>query len=505
MSFTKHWLQSKIGGDIFALIAGLMLAFSFAPFNYYILAFISPAILLATWLSATPKRAFWRGFLCGLGFFGIGVSWVFVSIHVYGYASVPFSILATAIFVMWFALYIAMQGYLLNQIFPSPSQLKILLAFPAIWVLMEWFRSWFLTGFTWLTLGYSQINSPLSGYGPIIGVFGISLITTFISSLLVSLFFTKSLQTRGLIFSTLILILIAGQGLRTINWTKPSSAPIKVSLIQGNVKQEVKWQPQQIQNILQTYWQLTNQHWDSDLIVWPEAAITITNFDAKDFLQELDQTAKQHRATVITGIPILKINEYYNGVIALGMGHGEYLKRHLVPLGEYVPLRFIFDFFNHYVQIPMADMSKGPKHQPELHSDGITIAPFICYEIIFPEEVLDSLPQAQMLLVVSDDSWFGTSIAAAQHLQMGQMRALETGRYLLFSTNNGMTAIIDPKGKIQAGIPAFTTMVLTGTAQGMQGSTPFVIIGIYPILILALLMLGIGIYRTRNPKSKKSN
>lgn len=500
MNFIKHSLQSAWSKDILALIAGLILPFSFAPFGFYFLAFISPAILMMQWLAVTPKRAFWRGWLFGLGFYGVGVSWVFVSIHVYGYASIGFSLLATTVFVMGVALYPALQGYLLNRFFPHPSLLKILLAFPIIWLLIEWLRSWFLTGFPWLSVGYSQINSPLAGLAPIIGIYGISLVVTLISSLFVSLFYTQSHRNRAGLALIIMLIFVSSQLLRQINWTKPINAPIKVSLVQGNIPQEVKWQPEQIQHILLTYWQLTNKHWDSDLIIWPEAAITITNLDAKNFLQGLDQDAKAHHVTVITGIPILKTANYYNGIIALGLGQGEYLKRHLVPFGEYVPLRFIFDFFNHFVQIPMGDIAKGPAHQPELRMDGITIAPFICYEIIFPEEVLDSLPQAQMLLVVSDDSWFGTSIASAQHLEMGQMRALETGRYVLFSTNNGLTAIINPKGSIQSKIPAFTTAVLTGTAQGMHGRTPFVITGIYPLLIITFLLLIFGFYWARKNK-----
>lgn len=486
-------------GDVLSLIAGALLPLAFAPFGIYTLAIISPAILLASWLWVSPRRAFVRGLLFGLGFYNVGASWIFISLHTYGYASVGFAGFATFLFILLFAVYSGIQGWFLNRFYPTNTLSKLLLAFPGSWVILEWIKSWLFTGFPWLFLGYSQINSPLRGLAPIVGVYGISLAVVFTSAVLVALSYFNNLRWRlFLIGSTLTLWLISA-ALSHIHWTHPQNKILKVSLVQGDIKQEIKWKPERIQEILNLYQSMTIQHWDSDIIIWPEAAVTILNVDAKKYLAGLDQDAKSHHSAVLTGIPIYTNRQYYNGVIAVGNAQGMYLKRHLVPFGEYVPLRSILKIFSQYVQIPMGDFSKGPQQQPLIRLDGIPIANFICYEIAYANEVLPLLPQAQLLVTVTDDSWFDQSIASAQHLEMAQMRALETGRYLLFSTNNGITAIIDSRGKLQSTAPKDQPYVLTGTALAMTGSTPLVIIGIYPIILLSFLFLLIAKSKRNKP------
>jgi apolipoprotein N-acyltransferase len=482
-------LPLKLLGDVIALIAGALLPLAFAPFRFYLLAIFSTALLLITWLPATPKRAFLRGWLFGVGMYGVGVYWVYISLHVYGYSSPFFAGLTTALLIILFAFYPAVQGYLLNRIFPANSLSKCILAFPASWVLLEWIRTWLFTGFPWLLIGYSQINSPLRGLAPIFGVYGVSFAVVFTSAAFVAIFYFKNTRWRVTLIILIVLIWIISGLLTKIHWTQPQDGKIKVSLVQGNIPQELKWQSSQIQNILNTYPLLTEQHWDSDIIIWPEAAIVITNVDAKPYLDQIDSLAKKHNVAIITGIPIYKDSKFYNGIIVLGKGSGTYLKHHLLPYGDYIPFRSFINLFDKYVQIPMSGFSHGPKFQPNLIAHGINIAPFICYEIVFPAEVRRSLPQAQLLVLVTDDSWFGRSIASAQHLEMGQMRSLETGRYLLFTSNTGITAVIDPQGKLQAIAPTFTPYVLTSQVQAMNGATPFVLWGSYPVLIGSLLLL----------------
>lgn len=476
-------------GDIIALIAGVLLVLSFAPYNITTLAFISPALLLATWLTVTPRRAFFRGWLFGCGFYGFGISWVYISLHVYGSASVFFAGLTTILLIMGYALFPAVQGYVLNRFFPRNNVSKLLLAFPATWVLSEWIRSWLFTGFPWIVLGYSQIYTPLRGIAPVFGIFGVTLVVAIISGALVALFYFPSLRLRIRLVLFCILIFAASALLATVQWTHSISKPLKVSLVQGNVPQQLKWQTQEIVNILTTYAQLTEQHLDSDIIVWPECAVVITNVNAQQYIDQLAALTKQHHTTLIMGIPIYSNNQYYNGMLAIGDGNGSYYKHHLLPFGDYIPLRSVFDIFGKYVQIPMSDWSRGAKTQPDMIANGYIVAPFICYEIVFSRDVLRTLPKAQLLLSASDDSWFGDSIAADQHLEMGQMRALEMGRYLLFSTNNGITAIVNPQGELQAVAPRFKKYVLTGEVYAMAGSTPYVIVGIYPIIIFAALLL----------------
>ena len=483
-------LKTKFARDFIALFAGAALPLGFAPFSCSILGVLAPALLLTVWLHSSKRQAFWRGWLFGLGFFGVGVYWVYISLHLYGASSVFFASFATVLLIASLALYPATYGYLFNRFFPNNNLTKCLLAFPASWVIFEWIRSWFLyNGFPWLLLGDSQIDAPLRGFAPVFSVFGVSLATVLTSAAIVAIFYFR--KPRQQIFLGLFILLLWGSGaaLTHIQWTQPQGKALKVSLAQGNIPQEIKWISNNTQNILNTYVNLTEQHWNSDIIVWPECAITIPNTYAKEFLNGLNQAATKHHTTVITGIPVLQDSYAYNAVIATGNGQGIYFKHHLLPFGDYIPMRWIFNIFSSFVQIPMSDFTPGAAVQPGLIADGVIIAPFICYEIVFPTEVIESLPRAQLLLLVTDDSWFGNSTALGQHLTTGRMRALETGRYLLFDSNSGPTAIINAQGKILSRAPNFQAYVLTGTVQPMRGSTPFVIWGIYPILLICCGLL----------------
>lgn len=460
--------------NLIALLAGGILPLAFAPFGYYPIAFIAPALLLWLWCHNSPKIAALNGFLFGIGFFGVGISWIYISIHTYGNTSSLLAGFITALFIFYLALFPAAQGLLLNYFFKKNNLLKLLLAFPVTWVLFEYLRSWLLTGFPWLFLGYSQIDSFLRGGAPIFGVYGISLLVAFIAGTLVILLRTKSTITRLSISAILLGLWLGGTALNKIAWVKPNDKTIKVTLIQGNIPLEMKWQAGQIRNILNIYTKLTAQHWDSQLIVWSEAAIPGFSNQVTNFIKQLSAAAAKNNSTIITGIIVDQNNKTYNGIITLGKDHLTYLKRHLVPFGEYLPLKNILGNLLKFFSIPMSDLSSGDNQQPSFIVNNINLAPFICYEIIYPSLILDYLPEAQLLITISDDSWFGKSMATAQHLEMARMRSLETGRYQLMSTNTGITAIIDHQGKIIAQAPIFERATLTQKVQLISETTPYV-------------------------------
>ncbi|MES2998798.1 MAG: apolipoprotein N-acyltransferase [Pseudomonadota bacterium] len=490
--------QHNVKGEgVIALVAGALLAFAFAPLSFYPLAVICPAILLLLWLHCPPGRAFFSGLLFGIGFFSVGVSWVFISIHVFGHTSIFLSLLITALFIFILALFIAFQGYLLNLLFPKNNQIKRYLIFPSLWVLSEWLRSWIFTGFPWLLLGTSQVNSPLAGYVPLVGGFGLAFLLTFSASLLLDLFYPffypyfnlpPPLLKIGKHFlfplSTLVLLWTAGYALTFLHWTRTLGKPIQVSLIQGNIPQEIKWEPYYLHVSLDDYDQLTQSHWNSRLIIWPEAAVPLLEHKALPLLKILDKEAKQHGTTLIMGIPIQKGFQYYNSMIALGLDHARYYKRQLVIFGEYLPWWINWaQGLLHILDIPMSSFSPGPAQQTAFKIAGITLGTFICYEIAYPALVRKALPAAQVLLTINDDAWFGHSFALAQHLQIGEFQALATGRYLLFLSNTGMTAIVTPEGKVQAQLPSFQIGVLTGFVYPSSGITPWVSLGDCPIII----------------------
>ncbi len=457
-------------GNILALISGAVLTLAFAPFELFPLAILSPAFLLILWLGVSPRRAFLRGWLYGLGFFATGVYWVFTSVHTYGEAAAPLAGFITGALIAILALYPALSGYLLNRYFPRLNNTKILCAFPAIWVLLEWVRSWLFTGFPWLTLGYSQTNSSLKGYAAIFSMFGVSLAVLIISGLLVNMLIKMKNKQYITVFSNLFVIIaiwLVGMALSFIDWTQPKGDPIQVSLVQGNIPQSIKWSPEQVQPTLDRYTELTQSHWDSKIIIWPESAIPTILQNAVEFLENMSAQAKQHHATFITGIPMKVPNAegFYNAVIALGEGKGIYFKHRLVPFGEYTPMRSLLTGILGSFNIPMSDFIAAPASDEPLFANDIKIATFICYEIAFPEQVLNHNTDIGIILTVSNDGWFGHSIAQAQHLQMAKMRALEMGRPVLFVSNDGMTAFITDKGKVKSEAPQYQAYVLTDSVQ----------------------------------------
>ncbi|MCK4869593.1 MAG: apolipoprotein N-acyltransferase [Gammaproteobacteria bacterium] len=472
----KNKTTKLIVFGIIAILAGIQIPLALAPFNIEPLAFIAPAILLTLWLYATPKQAFFYGLLFGLGCFTFGASWVFISIHTYGNASILLASILTGLLIIVLALFPALQGYILTKLFPRNSALKLLVIFPLSWLIFDLLRSWVLTGFPWLFLGYSQLNTPLSALAPILSVYGVTFAVVFSSAFIITPLVIK--KRLKLICSLIVLVIIwLGSGfLAGINWTQPKGSLVNVTLIQGNIPQELKWQADNINNTLLAYKAATEKNWQSKLIIWPEAAIPVFNTQAQPFINLMANEAKQHQSTIISGIPISNplTQKYYNGMIAFGENHSIYLKRHLVPFGEYTPFKTITKFITDMFNIPMSSFSAGPKEQPIFIAGNIKIAPFLCYEIAFPTESLAFLPEAELLVTLSDDSWFGKSIAAAQQLQMSQMRSLETDRYQLVGTNTGITAIINNKGKIIAHAPEFKKYILHGKIQPMTGATPWV-------------------------------
>lgn len=489
-----NWLDILLG-NVTAALLGASLALAFAPFGIFPLAVIAPAGLLALILNTAPKRAWQYGYTFGLGLFSAGVYWVFISIHTYG--DVP-SILAgiiTAGLIAILALYPAFTCYLTNRFYPINNTPKFVFAFPAIWLLSEWIRSWVGCGFPWLFLGYSQTNSPLKGFAPILSVYGVSLAVLICSGLVVNIYVKyKQKEFRSLYLSVfaLLAIWITGALLSLIPWTTAQGKPLNVSLVQGNIPQSLKWSPEHVNLSFDTYTRLSEPAWGkSDIIVWPEAAIPMTLQSAAAFIETMDEKAREHHTDLILGIPIhnSKNDGYYNAVVSLGANKTTYLKRDLVPFGEYVPFQQYLSKVLDFMHVPLADMQAGSPNQPALLAANTKINTSICFEIAFPELINMRDKSIGMLLTVTNDAWFGKSIAQAQHLQMAAMRAIELGRPVLFVSNDGITAIIGPHGLIEAAAPPHVSFVLNGTVQPMFGVTPWMTNGMDPILVILFCFL----------------
>jgi apolipoprotein N-acyltransferase len=486
-------------GDMTALVSGALVPLAFAPFHLAFVAPLSLATLFLLWLDARPGRAAWRGWLYGLALFGFGVSWVHESFQ-FSQVALPLAILLTALFVVYLAAFPALLGYLLARFSSGSRWVRVVILFPAAWVLTEWLRGWFLTGFTWLQLGYSQLDWPLAGLAPWLGVQGVGWGVALSAGLVV-----KTLLGAGRPRWPYVLVLAAlwsgAWVLGQVSWTQSSGPVTRVALVQGNVTQDMKWRPDQRQPTLNRYLSMTRRHWEADLVVWPETAVPAFRHQATDFLAELAREAQGHGAELLVGIPVKDqdAGRYYNSVVVVGAQPGLYQKRHLVPFGEYLPLKDLLGPVVDFMHIPMSDFSAGAPEQPVLQVAGHRVGVSICYEDAFGEEVIDALPQATLLVNVSNDAWFGDSIAPAQHLQMARMRALETGRYMLRATNTGISAIIGPTGGLLGVAPQFEAYTLTGEARAMQGATPYVRFGNLPVVLTLLVLAGLGGFLSRRP------
>jgi apolipoprotein N-acyltransferase len=504
----RRFTGPGLPGHLVALVSGCALPLSLAPFDVWPLGFVSVLLLAASLQEVNSSTGAFRNYLFGLGMYGVGVSWVYVSIHEFGGASTGLTAALVALFVASISSFAALQGFLYVRFFRH-GYWGTLLGFSCLWVVQEWFRTWFLTGFPWLFLGYGVMDTPLVHLAPVGGVLGLSLAIVLTASLFVALVFhplETPVQVRRALASLALVIAVwlAGPLLSLKQWVVPvTDGDLAVSLVQGNIDQGTKWRQEMIQPILDLYWQMSETEWEQDLIVWPEAAITLFKFSAGDYLDLVDKKGKQTNTAVITGIPTIdrETQSYRNSAVALGTGSGTYDKRRLVPFGEYVPLEELLRGLITLFDLPMSHNSPGPAQQAPMFAGPWKVSTSICYEVVYPGLVRSSVSSPDLLLTISNDTWFGSSIGPIQHMQMARMRALENGRYLVRATNNGITAIVDERGQILKSLPQFTRDVLRGEVRIMSGTTPFSRWGSLPVLIIC----GLGLLFSAVTRKRNSN
>lgn len=468
-------------GYLAALVAGGLTTLTFSPFQLWWLGPLAVALVFVGFHAQTPGQAALRGWSYGVGLFGSGTSWIYVSIHDYGYTGVPLAVFLTALFAVTLALFYAVPFWFYRRF---TGQRLAWLSFAGLWVLAEVLRTHLFTGFPWLLLGSAHVDSPLAPLAPLGGVYLLSLVTALSGTLLVEL-----LQRRWWTLAPLAALWLAPLTLPG-QWTTPGETTTRVALLQGNLPQLMKWTAEGQRNAANTYARLTRSLDDDvELIVWPETALPMFERQALPLLEGLQATLPTN-AALLTGIVERdEQGNYYNAVIGLGDSQGRYRKEHLVPFGEYMPLEALLRGIIAFFDLPMSSFSAGAHDQQPIRAAGLTIGTAICYEIIYPDLVASRARQAEALLTVSNDTWFGRSIGPLQHLQMARLRALENGRYVMRATSNGVTAIIDPQGRVTNRAPQFETAQVVGEVRAMQGATPFTRTGSWPTWLLAGLML----------------
>ncbi|OUS28510.1 apolipoprotein N-acyltransferase [Gammaproteobacteria bacterium 45_16_T64] len=486
---TRLSATSGIKGHILSLFAGCIFALGFAPLGIWPATLISIALFITLLQGQSPGTAAFRGWLYGLGLYGVGVSWVFVSIHYHGNTPAPLAILMTFIFTGGLALLFGAQAWVYQKLGLARAGA---ITFASLWILFEWTKIELLSGFPWLFVGYSFIDAPLKHYAPVVGVLGISWLAVASAYFLVSAYQHRSL--RVIFLAPLVIIWGGTYFIETQEWTRVSlKGPVNVSLIQGNISQEKKWDPLERDNIINTYLDLTETEWGQDIILWPEAAYPVFYNEAQEVIAKLDIQGKQHHSAIISGVPYWEEGpekyRYYNSIFVTGAGEGMYHKQKLVPFGEFIPFEDLIRGTIPFLDLPLSSFSRGDYNQPPLIAKGSSFAPFICYEVLYPELVRRLGKDADFLLTVSNDAWFGKSWGPNQHFEMVRMRALELGKYMLRGTNTGITAIIDHKGNVISQIPQFEAGVLRGQVLKTSGHTPYSLYGYWPLLALATLII----------------
>lgn len=476
-------------------VLGCITTLSFAPFGWSLLVPLVLVPFLYVCLTNSPRDSARHGFWLGFGMFLTGTYWIYISVAVFGEAPTWIALLLMIGLVLLMSVYLWITGWLISRLASGEPWLLLAVA-PPVWVIVEWARGWLLTGFPWMSLGYSQIDSALAGWAPVIGVYGISALMVLCSAAILVAIMTRGRQQIIAVGFVLLPVLV-GAGLRTVDWTEPDGEPLTATIIQGGISQDKKWLIEQFQPTLDYYRNETRKAAGSDIVVWPEVAIPAASDRVEGYILGLESDSRINEQTILFGIlervtgRTLKTRTY-NAIIAVnGEERQAYRKRHLVPFGEYFPVPATVREWMRMMSLPHSDLTAGDDPQPLIHTlDGVELAVAICYEDAYGAEQLYAMPDAGILINVSNDAWFGGSIAAYQHMEIARMRSLEVGRHTIRATNTGISAYIGPKGEVLETGEQFVPVTMTRSVQPYKGATPYVSVGNGLVLGLAFLIVG---------------
>ncbi|STZ64239.1 Apolipoprotein N-acyltransferase [Moraxella lacunata] len=496
---------------LLCLGAGAMFSLSLAPYKLWTIAILSPMVLYACLVGEDRAgRAFWIGQAYGFGLWAVGAFWLYTSIHEYGNIPTWLALIMIAVMAFIMGLFHAVMAWAFVRFVGRQP-----LAFASLWVVQEWTKTWLLTGFPWLFVGYAFTDVAwISSLAPMFGVLAISFVAVLFGASVIEVF----RQKLGFLLISAFLVLFAMMmWVISPKWTTPTGEKLSMSLIQGNIPQDLKWLTEYRYETLRIYAELSASEWGQDVVVWPEASIPMFQDEAWEFINEVHTHARMQGATWVMGIPYKDMENFnpatreyphlYNSVLALGEDSGGlYKKQNLVPFGEYIPFEGMLNILPDLAGMQdVVSFSRGDDNQKPLLVKNQPMGSAVCYEVAYPDTTRKNAKETQFLLTVSNDAWFGTSAGPLQHLQMVQMRSMETGRWFVRATNTGVTAFIDDKGRIVSQATPFVPTVLRGEVPMMTGVTPFMRWGSYPILLLAFILVGLSFIVKRQSRYDASH
>lgn len=470
-------------------IAGMLGPIGFAPFHMPGLTILSLAFLYSAITSCSKKQGFLFGLIFGLGYFGFGVSWVIVSIHDYGQLNYFLAGICTLAFITYLSLFPALVAWAFKHIDRNTNKLISILLFSALWCFSEFIRASLFSGFPWLIVGTTLLDTPLKYIAPVVGLNGLSFICVLLATLLTISVSEQSIR-KFYYISVFVLILISPSAAKYIKWTQVQNDPVSIGVVQANLSMRDKWDEALFWKLLKYYEKTTESLLGKQLIILPESAIPLPASYLEDYLDKLNEKALKAKSALILGIlqpTDPSETNFYNSIISLGMAKGEHVKNRLVPFGEYIPGPFVS--INRWMGLPEPNILPGKPNQKLINVADHPIASLICYEIAYPDIVRQQMPLAQWIVSISDNGWFGRSLASYQQLQMAQMLSLLTGRYQVVVNNDGLSSVINNYGEIIDSLPPFSSGILQSEIFPAEGATPWVIWNERPSLILCTLIL----------------
>lgn len=485
----REFVERRFVGSAVAVVAGAVFSLSFAPFGLWPFAILMPAVLIWLWDGAAPKRAGWIGFWFNVGTFSVGTYWLYISLKLIGGAPVVLALLLMFALVAIMGFYHFLLGWLVAKFFPARGALRWMLGIPGAWLLIEWWRSWFLSGFGWLAVGYSQTDTWLGNLAPVVGQFGIALVALVVSGGLATLVL-GSKRERVVAAAVIVVAWAAGFAFGGVTWTQPFGRPITVAVVQGAIPQDEKWLEENLKTTLDLYHDMSRQAYGTDLIVWPESAAPAIFNDIIPYFDEVRSEASVNGSALVTGALREDGGVYFNSVLALepgSEGPGWHDKEHLVPFAEFFPVpKFVRNWLR-LMNLPYSDFQAGAADQAPLVAAGQRIAATVCYEDAYGSSQLSALSSATLLVNVTNDAWFGKSSARYQHLQISRLRAMEAARPLIRAANNGVSAAVDERGHVLVTAPEYEANVMRASVQPRTGRTPYAVVGNWPSVCLALV------------------
>ncbi|MDH7498924.1 MAG: apolipoprotein N-acyltransferase [candidate division NC10 bacterium] len=473
---------AKIQLWLLSVLSGILLFLAFPAAEIQILAWIALVPLLRTIHRASPGKGFLFGWVAGMAFYLGSLSWITHAMVVYGGLSWPLSWLVLIALSAYLSSYLGFFSFLCCS-FRWLDHLRGLLLLPSLWVCLEFLRNYLLSGFPWNLLGYSQYRTPhVFQLASLTGVYGLSFLILLVNCALAFLLLPSSRKTfakSALLCAGLALLLTLSYGAWHLKQPVVGER-LRVAVVQGNIDQSLKWDPALQRESFNTYRRLTEEVASSrpDLVVWPETALPFYLAREASYRQELHSLVRRVGSPLLVGSPDYSGDggtRYFNSAFLLSPGSDameKYDKMHLVPFGEYVPLRRFLPFLDKLV-VGIGDFSPG-KEAKIFSVPGDDFGVTICFEAIFPELARAYRAKgAQFLVNITNDAWFGRTAAPYQHLAMATARAVENGFYVVRAANTGISALITPQGRIVHASPLFTEDRFTGMIVASKSLTPY--------------------------------